>query len=87
MMMLKLPREQKDVLIEKVQAFFQEERSEEIGALAAEMLLDYMIQEVGPTIYNQAIQDASRLVNERMVSIEEDLRSLEKRASSARSRR
>jgi uncharacterized protein (DUF2164 family) len=84
MMNLKLPREQKQQLIERVQSYFYEERSEEIGDLSAELLLDYMIKEIGPVIYNQAIQDAIKTVGEKMVSLEDDLHSLEKSAAANR---
>lgn len=73
-----MPREQKEALIKRVQTYFYEERSEEIGDLSAELLLDYMIKVIGPVIYNQAISDAVRTVSERMVSLEEDLHALEK---------
>jgi uncharacterized protein (DUF2164 family) len=74
----KLPREHKELLIQRLQAFFIEERSEEIGELAAELLLDFMLKELGPVVYNQAVQDATRLVAQRMTSLEEDLHALEK---------
>lgn len=75
---IKLPREQKEALVKRVQTYFYEERSEEIGDLSAELLLDYMIKEIGPVIYNQAIRDAVKTVSDRMVSLEEDLHAMEK---------
>ncbi|UKS29746.1 DUF2164 domain-containing protein [Paenibacillus sp. HWE-109] len=78
MLKLKLEKEQKDQLISHVQTYFYEERSEEIGALSAEFLLDYMIAEIGPYIYNQAIQDALKLVGDKMVALEDDLHAIEK---------
>lgn len=78
LIILKLPREYKEQMIKRVQDFFYEERSEEIGQLSAEIILDYMIKEIGPIIYNQAIKDAIKTVGERMVSLEDDLHSMEK---------
>ncbi|MFF2482797.1 DUF2164 domain-containing protein [Paenibacillus sp. NPDC058071] len=77
MMKLKLQREQKEALIESVQHYFETERSETIGSIAAEQLLDYMIQELGPHIYNHAIKDARKTVSERLQSVEDDLYALE----------
>lgn len=77
MMKLKLPREDKQALVEKVQQYFELERSETIGSIAAEQLLDMMINELGPHVYNQAIQDARKTVVERMQSIEDELYALE----------
>ncbi|WP_341805060.1 DUF2164 domain-containing protein [Paenibacillus turpanensis] len=76
--MLKMPKEQKELLVEKVQAYFEQERSEPIGQLAAEQLLDFMLQEIGPHVYNKAIADARQLLMERMASIEDELYSMEK---------
>ncbi|OEG00182.1 hypothetical protein BHF71_06040 [Vulcanibacillus modesticaldus] len=78
MMNLKLRREHKDVLIVKLQEYYQTERSEEIGSIAAEGFIEFMIRELGPYIYNQAINDARTLINEKMLSIEDDLYALEK---------
>jgi uncharacterized protein (DUF2164 family) len=78
MMIMKLPRVQKDMLTKRVQEFFQEERSEELGSIAAESILDFMLKELGPVIYNHAIFDARKLVKEKMDSLENDLYSIEK---------
>jgi uncharacterized protein (DUF2164 family) len=78
MLQFKFPREQKEQLIANIKAYFLEERSEEIGNIAAEALLDYMITEIGPLIYNQAIGDSRKLINEKMQAVEDDLYALEK---------
>lgn len=73
-----LPKEQKEQIILKVQAYFEEERSETIGDLAAEQMIDFMIKELGPYLYNKAIADARQMLFEKMSVMEEDLYSLEK---------
>lgn len=78
MLSIKLPKEEKDILVESVQGYFEEERSETIGSLAAEQIIDFMISELGPYIYNQAVTDARKLVNEKASQIEDELYSLEK---------
>ncbi len=78
MMTIKLPREQKEMMIAAVQQFFETERGESLGSIAAESFVDFMIGAVGPHVYNQAVQDARRVVNERLASIEDELYSLEK---------
>ncbi|OMF37059.1 hypothetical protein BK133_07570 [Paenibacillus sp. FSL H8-0548] len=84
MLILKLPKEQKEELTTKVQQFFEEERSETIGSIAAEQLLDFMLKEIGPHVYNHAIHDARKVVLERMQSLEDELYSLEKPVSAKR---
>jgi uncharacterized protein (DUF2164 family) len=40
------------------------------GDLKAGMLLDFCLKEIGPTIYNQAIVDAQKYFQERVVDLE-----------------
>ncbi len=81
---IKLPKEEKKQLIQNVQAYFEEERSETIGDLAAEQYIDFMMQELGPYIYNNAITDARSLVNEKYNQLEDELYTLEKPISNRR---
>ena len=57
-MAITLSDESKDVLVSSIQAYFLDERGEDIGDLQASLILDFILQEVGPSIYNQAIKDA-----------------------------
>ena len=38
--------------------YVREELDQDIGDLKAKLLLDYLLKEVGPVVYNQAISDA-----------------------------
>jgi|BioPla2DNA2_1021312.scaffolds.fasta_scaffold415903_1 uncharacterized protein (DUF2164 family) len=75
---IKLPKEQKDMIVRDLKAFFEEERSETIGNLAAEQFIDFMIKEVGPFLYNKGIEDARQLVMEQLAFVEEELYSLQR---------
>jgi uncharacterized protein (DUF2164 family) len=75
-MVLHLPKEQKTQLISYVQQYFKEERDEEIGDLAAEFLIDFMIKHLSPLIYNQAIDDVQAVATQKMASLEEDIYAL-----------
>lgn len=78
MLPIKLPREQKLQLISGLQHYVNAELSLEIGQLAGENLLDFMLKELSPYIYNQAMADARQVIEQRMVSIEEELYALER---------
>lgn len=78
MIPIKLPKNEKDLIIERVQAYFEEERSEQIGTFAAEQMIDYMIKELGPFIYNQAITDVRKMLTQSMIAMDEELYALEK---------
>lgn len=70
----KLTKELKEQVVLDIQKYFLDERDEEIGNLSAELLLQLMIEKVGPAIYNQGIRDAHSLVSKKI----EDLYGLEK---------
>ncbi|MFD2670609.1 DUF2164 domain-containing protein [Marinicrinis sediminis] len=73
-----LTREQKEMIVEEVKEFFDRERGETIGDLAAEQWMDFMLKLLTPYVYNQAIHDAGKLMLERMTMLDEDLASLKK---------
>ena len=55
---MKLDQDVEKYLLGSIQRFFAEELESDIGDLKAAMVLDYFTQEIGPSIYNQAIADA-----------------------------
>lgn len=75
-MNLKIPKEQKMQIVSLVQQYFREERDEEIGNLAAEFLIDFMLKQTGPFIYNQAVEDVQSVLNQKMAALEEDVYAL-----------
>ncbi|MCR1834718.1 DUF2164 domain-containing protein [Oceanobacillus caeni] len=77
-MYTRLPKEIKDQIKEELKEYFYYERSEEIGDLAAENMLDFILKEIGPYFYNQGVKDAKEMVNQKMVNLEEDMESLER---------
>ncbi|KPH71751.1 DUF2164 domain-containing protein [Oceanobacillus caeni] len=77
-MYTRLPKEIKDQIKEELKEYFYYERSEEIGDLAAENMLDFILKEIGPYFYNQGVKDAKEMVNQKMANLEEDIESLER---------
>ena len=75
-MFTKLPKAARDGMKEEIRTFFYHERDEEIGEIAAEAVLDFCLEKLGPYLYNEGIQDAIKLINERNLNTEEDLHSL-----------
>lgn len=57
-MAIVLPDETRAELVASIKRYFLEERDEEVGDLQASFLLDFVLEEVGPSIYNQAVRDA-----------------------------
>ena len=48
-MIIRIPKENKEEIISSLQSYFYNERSEEIGNLAAENLLDFVLKEIPPS--------------------------------------
>ena len=69
-MTIDLPKEKREALTETIQAWFLDEMGEEIGRLKAEMALDWVLAEIGPSIYNQAIRDAQSYFQERALDLD-----------------
>lgn len=71
-----LTKEEKASAIEAIKTYYITERDEEITDLAASLLLDFILKQIGPLIYNQALKDAHYFMSGQL----EDLFSLEKQA-------
>jgi uncharacterized protein (DUF2164 family) len=66
-------------MISEIQRFFDEERNEEIGVIAAENAFEFFKDTLGPHFYNEAIKDARQLIEQRMNVMEEEMFALEKK--------
>lgn len=71
---MELSKELKQQAIEDLKGYFIQNREEELGDLGAGLLLDFIIERIGPAVYNQAIQDAHAFMSEKV----EELYALEK---------
>ncbi|WP_079525575.1 DUF2164 domain-containing protein [Halobacillus hunanensis] len=79
-MITSLNQEQKEYVIERIKEYFELERGEELGDLAADQFLHFMIQEIGPFLYNQGVKDSRQMVDQKVMNLDEDIRSLERPA-------
>lgn len=78
MIPIKIGREDKTLLVENLQEYLLDQLSESIGNVAAEGIFDFVSDLVGPYVYNQAIADARKVVEQQMERTEDDLNVLEK---------
>ncbi|CAB1262385.1 DUF2164 domain-containing protein [Clostridium sp. HV4-5-A1G] len=70
---IKLSKETKKDMVNKIKNYFLNEREEEIGDLAAGLILEFTIEELAPEFYNQGVYDSYKYMNERV----EDLLSIQ----------
>ena len=60
-----LPDAARKQAIAALQIYFTENMEEPIGDLKAGLLLDFILTELGPSVYNQALGDARAFFEER----------------------
>lgn len=66
---IQLTKEQRLQMQQRLQDYFLRERMEELGDLAAGMLTDFIIDEMGYIIYNKAIEEVHRYMSERVEEV------------------
>lgn len=59
--------------LNEIIGFFQSERNEQIGVIAAESILDFFVQTIGEEIYKKAIKDCQKLLKERFEDLDTEL--------------
>jgi uncharacterized protein (DUF2164 family) len=60
-------------LSERVQIYFRDEHDESMGELKTSLIIDFFIKELGPHIYNQAINDAHAFIQDKLIDLEGSL--------------
>lgn len=57
-------------MIASIKHYFNEHMDDQIGDLKASLLLDFILQEIGPVVYNQAVLDAHAFMSEKLGDLE-----------------
>ncbi len=68
--------ERRQKIVNDIVDFFATERNEQIGVIAAEALLDFMIESFGAAIYNKGVDDTFQFIKERLSAAEVDVNAL-----------
>lgn len=71
-----LSKEKRQQVINEIVGYFKSERNEEIGIIAAESILDFMLEQIGKTIYNHGVKDARKILEQRLSDFSIDLEAL-----------
>ena len=69
----RLTDEEKNAAKEELILFFENERDEKIGVIAAEEIINFFLQSVGNKLYNKGIIDAKKALGNRMEELNYDL--------------
>lgn len=67
---IQLTDERRGHLLRSIQQFFRDEMDEPISDFRADGLLDFLLREIGPPVYNQGVRDATRYMQEKLTDIE-----------------
>ena len=90
-MTIEISKEAKKQAIESIERYFLEYMDERIGNIAAGALLGFFLEEVGPTIYNQAVTDVQERLQNRVMEIDVEVHESEfgywRKKDQAKSRR
>lgn len=69
-MSIELTREARQEAIASIERYFLENMEEKIGNVAAGGLLGFILEEIGPSIYNQAVADAQERMQMRVTELD-----------------
>ena len=66
------------LILDQLRVYMNEEFDIDIGNLPAKFLLDFLIETVGPHLYNQVVDDMEPWLYERFTGMLEDMHSFKK---------
>ena len=72
-MTLQLSPDARTRALASIRRYFAEELEHELGELPAQLFLDFVLEEIGPSVYNAAVVDAQTYVRDRVVELEDAL--------------
>ena len=72
-MRIELSKQTREDAVASIKRYFEENLPEPIGDLPAGLLLNFVVEEIGPAIYNQAVKDAATRLQQRVADLEGEL--------------
>lgn len=63
---IKLTKEKRDDMASAIKSYYSREREEEIGDLAAGLMLDFIIEKLAPEFYNQGVYDSYKYMEDKI---------------------
>ena len=69
----RLTDEEREIVKEEMILFFENERDEKIGVVAAEEILNFFLKSAGSFLYNKGVDDAKKALNNRYEELQFDL--------------
>lgn len=71
-------KQEKEIIIGRIQLYFREELEQSIGKFDAEFLLDFFSEEIGAYYYNRGLYDAQTILESKLETITDAIYEIEK---------
>jgi uncharacterized protein (DUF2164 family) len=81
---IKFDRDEMKVIVAEVQDYFRQELESDIGAIPAELLVQFFAEKIGAHYYNRGLHDAQALVRKKIDDVSDEIFSLEKHVRTRR---
>ena len=69
-MTIELSKEARKAAVSSIERYFRENMEEQIGNMTADALLQFFVEEVGPSIYNKAVADVQTRMQSRIMELD-----------------
>lgn len=69
-MAIELKKGAHDEAVASIQTYFADNFEEPIGNIAASALLDFFVEEIGPSIYNKAVRDVQERLSRQISDLD-----------------
>ncbi len=69
-MRIRLSPDRRAALLEALKKYFAAEFDETLSDFRAEGILDFLVRELGPPLYNQGVRDAAAFMQDKLTDIE-----------------
>jgi uncharacterized protein (DUF2164 family) len=77
-------KEERAAIVAKLQRYFVDELDSAIGAIPAELLLQFLIDDIGAYYYNRGLADAQAVFTRKLDDINDEIYALEQREARTR---
>jgi uncharacterized protein (DUF2164 family) len=75
---IELSLSQRELMVQKLQAYFDKELAQELEQFDAEFLLDFISKELGAHFYNSGLHDARAIFESKIELIDDEIYAIEK---------
>jgi len=69
-MAIELTKESRNTAVLSIERYFQENMEERIGNIQAAALLNFFLEEIGPSVYNQAVAQVQERIQMRVAELD-----------------